>query len=327
MFGLILGLIISALALALAIRWSGWQQLRLALMQVDLRFVLLAVFVFLLSMMARAAAWQALLNWQFPYLRVLAVLNEGYFLSNLLPFRLGEIGRAIILSRSSSGRVISILSSIFTERLYDMVLAVTLLFILFPYAVDLPGAVRVALILGVILGLVVFGLITLLRKSEFVEAILRRLPGGLDRWGNFWDQMRSGFRALEDGKVFSASAFFMLLSWALAGLEYWLVIRAVTADVRLEWAFFMLTVTLLGGAIPSSPGYIGVFEAAGVLALTVFNVSQADGLAAAIILHAITFILASGFGAIAMINEGESLTSLYRYLQTWLQENARGNSA
>ena len=185
LFGLILGLIISALALALAIRWSGWQQLRLALMQVDLRFVLLAVFVFLLSMMARAAAWQALLNWQFPYLRVLAVLNEGYFLSNLLPFRLGEIGRAIILSRSSSGRVISILSSIFTERLYDMVLAVTLLFVLFPYAVDLPGAVRVALILGVILGLVVFGLITLLRKSEFVEAILRRLPGGLDRWGNF----------------------------------------------------------------------------------------------------------------------------------------------
>jgi uncharacterized protein (TIRG00374 family) len=310
-FGLALGLIVSALALGLAIRWSGWEQLGDALTDVDLRFVAAAVVVFLLSMMARAAAWQALLSWRFRFVRVLAVLNEGYLLNNVLPWRLGEFGRAILLGRGPESSVLSVLSSILTERLYDMILAVSLLFILFPFAADLPGASNTAFLLAVIIIVLVLVLFILLRRPRWVEFILNHLPGGQTRWEPIWAQLRTGLRALEDRKVFRASSFFMLLSWALAGVEYWLVIRAVVPDAKLIWAYFMLTITLLGVAVPSSPGYIGVFEAAGVIALSVFGVPRAEALAAAIILHAMVYLVASGLGLLAMTTEGETLASLY----------------
>jgi uncharacterized protein (TIRG00374 family) len=318
LLGLILGLIISALALALAIRWSGWQQLRLALTEVDLRFVLLAVFVFLLSMMARAAAWQALLNWRFPYLRVISVLNEGYLLNNVLPWRLGEFGRAILLGRQPDASVLSVLSSILTERLYDMILAVSLLMVLLPFAADLPGARNTAFLLAIVVLILFAALFILVRRSPWVEKVLAQFPGGIDRWGPIWRQLRIGLRALEDRRVFRASAFFMIVSWALAGVEYWLVIRAVVPGVNLIWAYFMLTITLLGVAVPSSPGYIGVFEAAGVIALSVFHVPHAEALAAAIILHAMVYLVASGLGLLAMMTEGETLASLYVRVQGWL---------
>jgi len=318
LFGLILGLIISGLALALALRWSGWLALREALRVVDLRFVAAAVAVFLLSMMARAAAWRALMGWRFSFLRVIAVLNEGYLLNNVLPWRLGEFGRAIVLGRAPGSSVLSILSSIMAERLYDMILAVSLLFILFPFAVDIPGAANTAAVLGIVIVLLVAVLLLMLRRPAWVRGVLRRLPGGLDRWQPVWEQLRTGLLVLENGSILRASAFFMLVSWALAGIEYWLVIRAVIPDAELVWAFFMLTLTLLGVAVPSSPGYIGVFEAAGVLALSVFGVPRAPALAAAIILHAMVYLVASGFGLLAMATEGETIASLYRQVQSWL---------
>jgi len=318
LLGFVLGLVISALALALAIRWSGWDQLRTALLDVDLRFVLAAIAVFLLSMLARAAAWQALLGWRFRFLRVLAVLNEGYLLNNVLPWRLGEFGRAILLGRDPDSSVISVLSSILAERLYDMVLAVALLFILFPFAVSLPGAKNTAFLLAIVVMILVAVLVILMRRSAWVDSILARLPGGPDRWGPIWGQVRSGLRALEDGRVFLASSLLMILSWALAGVEYWLIIRAIVPDASLIWAYFMLTITLLGVAVPSSPGYIGVFEAAGVIALSVFGVPRAEGLAAAIILHSMVYLVASGIGLIAMTTEGETLASLYGRVQAWL---------
>jgi uncharacterized protein (TIRG00374 family) len=318
LLGFTLGLVISALALGLVVRWSGWQQLRLALETVDLRFVFAALGVFLLSMVARAAAWQALLNWHFRFPRVIAVLNEGYLLSNVLPFRLGELGRAVLLGHAPGTSVLTVLSSILAERLYDVTLALSLLFILFPFAANLPGATNTAFVLAILVVGMLGVLLVLIRRSSWVEAVLNRLPGGMERWRPIWGQLRAGLRVLEDGRVFLASSLFMMISWALAGLEYWLVIRSVLPEAQLVWAYFMLTVTLLGAAIPSSPGYIGVFEAAGVIALSVFGVPRADALAAALILHAMVYIVASGLGLLAMTTEGETLSGLYARVQAWL---------
>ena len=83
----------------------------------------------------------------------------------------------------------------------------------------------------------------------------------------------------------------------------------------------MLPVTLLGGAIPSTPGYLGVYEAAGVLALTTFGVAESQALAATLLLHGIVYILGSGFGLIALSREGETIASLARRVLSWRQAN------
>ena len=319
---LLLGIIISLSALYFVIRWAGWRPLLLELRQMDARFLALAVIIYLLSMLARTAGWRTILKFRYSFRRVLAALNEGYLLSNILPWRLGEVGRAVLLGRGSGGSILTVLSSILVERLFDLSIAVGLLLSLLPLAAGIPNAPRTGLIIAFILVVIISVLWILVRKPQWIEFFIKRLPGGGERWMSAWASVRQGLEVLRDPRLFLTSLAWMVLTWTLAGVEYWLVMKAIIPDAELSWAFFMLTVTLLGGAIPSSPGYIGVFEAAGVLALSAFGVPNAEALAVSLVIHGMVFSLGTLFGLIAFLNEGVTISDLYQDIRGWISAGA-----
>lgn len=318
--GLLIGLSVSALALWLVIRWSGWQALQTSLKHVDWRFFGLSVVVYLLSMSARAFAWRAILLDRFSYLQIMGALNEGYLLNNLFPWRLGEIGRAILLGRKGVVSVLGVLSSIVVERTYDMLLTVILLASMLPIAAGLPGIGRQVLIAAAAVVAAIIVLLTVVYRPAWVAWVLKRLPGDSSRWQALWEKFEEGLKVLRNGRTLAASSGWMVASWILAGIEYWLMLRAVLPEAELIWAFLMLAVTLLGVAVPSSPGYIGVFEAAGVLALSVFGVTRSDALAATLLLHGMVLVLASSLGAVALALEGETLYGLFQQVRHWMSE-------
>ncbi len=321
--GLLLGILISAVALYLVLRWAGWEPLLAALKRMDARFLLLAVVVYLASMLARTAAWKTMMNNKYGFGRVLAALNEGYLLNNVLPWRLGEVGRAVLLGRHPGGSILSVLSSILVERLFDLAIAIGLLFALLPHVAGIPNVPRTGLSIAVVLFVIIAGLWLLVRKPEWIESVVSRLPGGEKRWMPAWERVRQGLQALQNPRLFFTSLGWMLLTWTLAGVEYWLIMRALIPEAEWIWAFFMLTITLLGGAIPSVPGYFGVFEAAGVLALSVFGVPTAEALAIALTIHGMVYLLGSLFGFIALLNEGETISGLYRDIRKWLSTGSK----
>jgi uncharacterized protein (TIRG00374 family) len=315
---LLLGILISVVALYLVLRWAGWEALLAALVRMDVRFLLLAVVVYLTSMLARAAAWQTILNYKYGFGRVLAALNEGYLLNNVLPWRMGEVGRAVLLGRRSGGSIFTVLSSILVERLFDLALALGLLFALLPLVAGIPNVPRTGTTIAVVLILIIAVLWILVRKPEWIESVVSRLPGGGRRWMPAWERVRQGLQALQDPRLLFKTLGWMALTWALAGVEYWLVMKALIPEAEWTWAFFMLTITLLGGAIPSSPGYFGVFEAAGVLALSVFDVPKAEALAVSLTIHGMVYSIGSLFGLIALLNEGGTISGLYQDIRRWL---------
>jgi uncharacterized protein (TIRG00374 family) len=316
--GLAIGAAVSALALALALRWAGWRPLREALALVDVRYLLLGVAIFLVSMMARVACWRVLIGRPVPFLRVLAALNEGYLLNNVLPWRMGELGRAILLGRQPGLSTPLVLSSIVVERLYDMILAVGLMLVLLPVAAGVAWASRAAWVgAGVVLvALAAIGLA--LRWPERVESWIGRLPGPRPAWLQLWASFREGLKVVQTPGRMALSFGWMTVSWGLALVEYWAVLRAVIPAAQPLWAAFMLAATLLGVAVPSLPGYIGVFEAAGAAALSAFGVPPEQALAAALVLHGMVYSIASLIGAVALVQEGETLAGLYREARGWL---------
>jgi hypothetical protein len=282
-----------------------------------------AVVVFLLSMLARGLSWRSLLNDRYSLMRVLAVLNEGYLINHILPWRLGEVGRAILLAGSGNDSIMRVLSSIMVERMYDLFFAFVFLVLMLPEAAGLEGLTQNVAFIGAILAVAFAILLVFVQRPTWMRAIISRIPGPRERLLSLWEQMQAGLVALRNLRIFSRSAGWMLLSWILAGVEYGLVVRAVIPHASWYWAFFMLPVTLLGGAIPSTPGYLGVYEAAGVLALSTFGVAESQALAATLLLHGIVYILGSGFGLIALTSEGETISSLSRRLRSWRQTTDR----
>ena len=74
-------------------------------------------------MFVRAKVWQTLLRDKPKYIDVLFSASEGYLLNTFLPFRLGEVGRAFLLSRKSGMAFIEILPTIIIERVVDLAFA------------------------------------------------------------------------------------------------------------------------------------------------------------------------------------------------------------
>ncbi len=305
--GIFIGLSISVVALLLVIRWAGFKALKEALTTIRLPFIYLALVTFLLSMFFRVVAWRILLQQSVSIWRVFTVLNQGYLINNVLPWRLGELGRAILLGRRPNLSAQGVLASIFVERLYDIVIALGFFAALIPFAVGLPGISRSVFFAVAVIAIAAFGLFLLLRYPHIILRVVDILPGGRDRWGRHFDRFREGLQTIRSPRIVCMSLFFLLISWFLAGFQYWFVLRSIVPEAQIHWAFFMLTITMLGVTIPSSPGYVGVFEAAGVLALSAFIVPEGQALAATLVLHAMVYVISSAIGALAFIGEGEAL--------------------
>ena len=90
------GLIISSIAIILLIRFSNWQGVLDALSLMNLKWLVFTIIFYLLGLIFRALSWMTLLQNKASFGRVFITLNEGYLLNNIFPFRLGELGRAVI---------------------------------------------------------------------------------------------------------------------------------------------------------------------------------------------------------------------------------------
>ena len=320
--GLLIGQLVSGLALVLVLRWAGWGPLREALLGVRPGYLLLGLGVFLASMMARVACWKVLIGRPVGFPRVLAALNEGYLLNNVLPWRMGELGRAILLGRQPGLSAPLVLSTIVLERLYDMILAVGLMLVLLPLASGAVWAARAAWLGAAAVAVALASVWLALKRPQTVEGLLTRLPGPTAAWQRLWGSFQEGLAVLKTPRRLLLSFAWMAVSWGLAIVEYWLVLRSILPAVQPLWAGFMLAATLLGVAVPSLPGYVGVFEAAGVAALSVFGVPADQGLAAALVLHGMVYSVASLIGAVALVLDGETLTGLFDQARTYLSRPA-----
>ncbi len=84
-------------------------------------------------MFVRAKAWQTLLRDRPTYKDVLYSAGEGYLLNNFLPFRLGELGRAFLLSRKSGLQFGEIIPTIVIERIVDLAFSAVILCLPYPF--------------------------------------------------------------------------------------------------------------------------------------------------------------------------------------------------
>jgi uncharacterized protein (TIRG00374 family) len=313
------GLVISGLSLALVFYFADLRKLGAALRLADYRYVLLAAFITLGWLMVRGLVWRTLLQDQASYGAVFWTLNEGYLLNNILPFRLGEVGRAFLLGRKSHLAFWQVLSSVLIERILDLALAVGLLFSTLPFVVGATWARQAALGVGgfVVLGfLLLYGLAHNQRLAmTWFERLKAHIPF-LERFGGrALVAFFSGLNILTDGKRFLRALGWVMLNWGMAVVQYVVMVWAFFPEAKFLWGTFVLGVAALGIAAPSSPGAVGVFELSVVGALSLFKQDASTALALAITLHLVQVLLTGVLGAMALARDGESLLGLYRSLR------------
>ncbi|MBL8057372.1 MAG: flippase-like domain-containing protein [Anaerolineales bacterium] len=326
----IVSLLISAAALAWAVRDVRLADLGAALSAARYGYLAPALAFILVGQLARARSWQTLLGREVPFARAFGALNAGYLLNNVLPFRLGEVGRAYLVSRSGRLTTAQALSSVLLERVIDLSAIVGMLTAFVPLVSGLVGGPAALALIFLLPAVALAGLFVVARKPAWLLGLVRwgvgvlgRLWGGAARLEELFAAFLDGLGALQDPRRLANAAVFSALAWGCAGLSAWMVLLAFDAAAGPELAFFMLVVTGLSIAVPSAPGSLGVWQAAGVAALGVFGRTGALALSMTLTHHLVNYLSTSLMGAVALAQAGESLDHLARSARALLTNDER----
>jgi glycosyltransferase 2 family protein len=312
------GLLVSLAALALVIALLDLKKFGQALLQADLRYLLAGSLVALLWLVVRGFFWRTLLQNKTSFKDSFYTVNEGYLLNNILPFRLGEIARALLMSRKSGMNFWQVVPSILIERALDLAFAVSLFLGTLPFVIGVNWARQAAIGIGVVvlLGLLMFYVLARNRQPvlAWVETLGERRPVVKKLAGRRVIAFFDGLAILTDGKLFLTALGWEVLNWLVSVLQFYLFLHAFFPAPTWLPVLFGLGVSALGIAAPSSPGAIGVYEAVLVGALSVFGLDVSIITAFALSMHIISYLETSLIGSYALYKDGESLSSLYMRL-------------
>ena len=287
-----------------------------ALRKADYRYLLLALVGSIVWLIVRGIVWWTLLQKKPSYKVTFFCLCEGYLMNNFLPFRLGEIGRAFLLSRKTELHFMEIIPTIVIERVLDLMFTAGILVLSVPFVLGVSGADRIGYIVGSLMLVGLSGLFILAHNRVWVGDVLQNLSL---RWpkihklnGSILEPFLEGLAVLTDFRHFVKFLFWMIINWLIAIIQFYLLVRAFFPQANLLWAMFSLGVAGFGGAIPSLPGAIGTLDAAvgGAIVLLAQNIDTA---AAFVVVMRLINYLVTGIPALfALSTEGQTLSGLYQ---------------
>jgi len=323
-----IGILISVVCLYFAFQGIQFDKLFAALVGINFFWMAIASLLFFASYAPRVFRWQWLfLPLRLRWMNVLHALNVGYFLSNLLPARLGDVVRAYLIGDLEKVSKARALSTIVVERMSDGLIVVLLLAINAIFVPNIPESARQGAFLVAIGGIggIIFLLVLSLNKERGL-GLLRRITAPIPalQHSKLWELLEAvidGFAVLQSPRAVFGVALCALIAWVLGGFVYWTTAFAMNFEIPLTAAFLVMTITSLAVVVPSSPGYVGVFHAGAVFILTtMFGSDQTDALSYAIVVHALFYIWLIVFGIFSMWREGLSIQSL-RMIETQATKN------
>ena len=327
-----LGLLSSVIFLALAMQQVDWARTASTLRDADWLLVSLGIVAAVATIVTFSFRWRLLLsstaelsvNDTFSYIMI------GYLANIVFPLRLGEVARAVLLGKKHGISASLVFGSVVLERTLDL-LTVLLLAVAISFAIDIPPVIRTGMMILAGTGLVVVvALLFLSRSGNLVLRWVGRLadfaPGSIaERVTMLADRFVEGLSALRHGRQLGLVLCLSALAWTIAGTASVSFIAAFHLPAPWYAGFFVLTVTNLGSAIPSSPGFIGVYHYLAVMALSVWVPDKSEALAYAIGTHGISVLLNILLGCVCLAREGIALNSVGSMGEVVQQSNVSRN--
>jgi uncharacterized protein (TIRG00374 family) len=261
----------------------------------------------------RARRWRPILHSvapDMPFAPLWRATAIGMMVSNVVPARAGELARAYALARDTR-RVpfTAAFASVAVDRGFDAAVVLLLMFAAmldpqFSASAVVAGqpASRVIAVGGIFAGSVLAVLYLMARFPDAVvrayEAVARRIsPQFEHRGGELLRTFVSGLGVLRRPALFAEVLWWTLLHWLLNALAFWLGFVAVGVDAPLSAALFLQGLIAIGVALPSAPGFFGIFELFAKAGLTIYGVPDDRAVAWAIAFHFLSFIPITLIGA------------------------------
>jgi uncharacterized protein (TIRG00374 family) len=297
--------------------WHGpnWGLVVDAFRFVAWEWVVAAIALNLLSVVARAAAWnqvieQAVPPPQPPFRAVFSAFGVGLFANAVLPGRIGELARVAVLSRRieeerRADTWATLLGTVFAHRVLDL-FPVLLLIAYVAATAKIPHWALASLVVFVIVAFALFAF-ALASARHRHTAVLEEAEGGIRR---LVTMARYGLGVLHAPVPAVLAALLQCVGWLCQLFAVWAAMRAFDIHEPLPAAGLVLLLMNVAMLFPLWPGNVGLVQAAVALPLVSYGVPYAKGFAFGIGLQAIEMSVGVGIGFIFLAREGLSYAML-----------------
>lgn len=244
-----------------------------------------------------------------PLLKLWRAIAIGMMGNNVFPARAGEVMRAYVISREAPQVPFSAaFASLAVDRLFDAFVVLLLMLVAmldpaFPKGQLIGGrSVAQVMLLGGVVSLALFGALYLIvffpqTIIGIYEALTRRVAPRLEKRG------REMLLAFADGLgvLRHPGRFLLVLGWTIVhwlvnALAFYLGFLAFGVKAPFSAAVLLQGLIAVGIAVPSAPGFFGLFEKIGQAGLGLYGVDRALATSWAIGYHVLTFLPITGIG-------------------------------
>lgn len=296
---LAIGTTVAVVFLWLTLRNMEPKNVNDALASSRISFMAFAFLSVIVGYSCRIERWRLMLTFENATLRwsvCAGPMLASFAANNILPFRAGDLMRALAFNGTLGTTSGVVLATVFVERLLDL-LTVLGLFGVAIAALDIGshGAVGVS-------GVLLIGIAAAVLSIVLFPSILAPLIGVLTRCAAQWAP-RFGTRIGEEGAKSLSTlehlarggrmmplVLWSVAAWVAEGCAFWFTALALPSLTRPNGGWLALPVSAFATLVPSTPGYVGTFDYFTVVAMTTVGNDPTSSTVYGFLIHIVVWL-------------------------------------
>jgi glycosyltransferase 2 family protein len=290
------GIIASGLFLYFSFSGIEYIDIKNSFANVDYIFLLYSLIFFISNIFLKSIRWGIILSpiEQISQKYLFPITCVGNMAVIIFPFRTGEIVKPYLISNSKSIPLSSAISTVFVERIIDSFFLFLLLIFIF-FSLDIPEwyikagySFIISFLILICIGF--FFYFNTKLKTKLFKPLFKIISEKLNKKiENVFHDFVQGFQIISELREILLIGFLTILIWISSALAIYSLYYFQGLHLSLESAFIVLSIIAIGISVPSAPGFLGNFQFACVLALSIFNIPKADAVAFGIIYYILGF--------------------------------------
>jgi len=311
-------------------------------LSIELKWVLISIGINYVSFLIRAYRWQVIINQIHPvtFLTAYHLTSIAFMMNSVLPGRMGELARPVILNKNKNVPISIGLTTIVTERLFDIIilcmLYLTVIFFVdidpnyqmnigtYTLSHDLLTRLAYHVFLVFLIFIVCIVSINLKEVRSLIKTLLLKVPHIF-----FWagvraqniierkciqpiiriiDYVSDGFSFFKRPRVILNCFVLSMTIWILIVVaNYVMSFGCKNLNINIIEMCAVMVIICFFISLPSVPGSWGLWEAGGIFALTIFGVGKQEATGFTIVNHATQLLPIIIAGLISFMITGMSL--------------------
>jgi len=305
-------LILVAVLLFFVLRGLDWVALWVTVKSGHYEILFITIPIASINYFIRALRWSIIVSSEkkTPLLLVFWANMVGYMGNAFLPARAGELLRSAYLGRKTGLGTSFVLATAMAERVLDAIALVLVgsvsLLCLGNISPWLANAVRFMALAGT-MGLAI--IIIAPFQEKLILRIFRLLPLSLKTSRFISGQITRfllGMRSLRNGRRLLTFLLLTGIIWLVDAIGTIIGVRILSQTLNLGQALILLSALGLSSAIPSTPGYVGVYQFVAVTVLVPFGFSRVEALGYILISQVLGYLLFGFWGLLGLWQLGKN---------------------